>query len=129
MPPVSPVEKSQHYAGISIHLYKKVLVLQFSAMVMCMRIQCHFCIVSAFCRSNILQAIQKNLSKQQSESIAGEKNSQESAQKKNLSNPKASTYRTSLNKYKINAIFYTRTTLRRVKNAISAFCQMGKTDT
>ena len=37
-------------------------------------------------------AIQKNSSKEQSKSTTGEKNSQESAQKKNLSKPKASAY-------------------------------------
>ena len=40
-------------------------------------------------------AIQNNSSKEQSKSTTGEKNSQESAQKKSLSKPKASTYLTS----------------------------------
>ena len=63
-------------------------------------------------------ATQKNSSKEQSKSTTGEKNSQESAQKKNLSKPKASTYLTfkesvsSLNKHNIKATFYTQTTLR-----------------
>ena len=71
----------------------------------------------------IKTAIQNNSSKEQSKSTTGEKNSQERAQKKSLSKPRASTYLTSkesvsslndplISKHNIKATLYTQTTLR-----------------
>ena len=72
-------------------------------------------------------AIQKNSSKEQSKSTTGGKNSQESAQEKNLSKPKASAYLTSMdsvsslndhliNKHNIKATLYTQTTFRSLSS-------------